>query len=273
MSISGRSLSLLPTLFCLLAACHGPTCPADLLSDPSQVLAKQRSRAEAIHSLKAEARIDQRSEKGRIKGRVLMFVERPERVRFDAMTQFGPALVLTSDGSELALSDFKENRYLTGQTCPSNIARIIGVALSGPDVVSALLGDAPPFESKNDTMQCSGEGSYVIDRRGQGQTREVLEFSIHEQDFAKKASEQRLTLSKVTVWNAAGKRLYRVRYEDYRSAGQGASLPYTVRIDDDSTGSDAVLRFEKIALNVQVPEGAFRQDPRAGLSVEALSCQ
>jgi hypothetical protein len=259
--------------FFALSACHGPTCPADLLTDPSQVLTKQRTRAEAIHSLKAEARIDQRNEKGRIKGRVLMFVERPERVRFDAMTQFGPALVLTSDGSELALSDFKENRYLTGQTCPSNIARIIGVALSGPDVVSALLGDAPPFESTSDSMQCSGEGSYVIDRRAADHSREQLEFSIQGQDFAKKASEQRLTLSKVTVWNAAGERLYRVRYEDYRSAGHGASLPFTVRIDDDTTGSDAVLRFEKIALNVPVPEGAFRQQPRGGLSVEALTCQ
>ncbi len=28
----------------------------------------------------------------------MMFVERPDRVRFDAVTQFGPALSLTSDG-------------------------------------------------------------------------------------------------------------------------------------------------------------------------------
>jgi outer membrane lipoprotein-sorting protein len=256
-----------------LTACRGPSCPADLLKDPSQVLSTQRTRAEGIHSLKAEARIDQRSDKGRIKGRVLMFVERPERVRFDAMTQFGPALTLTSDGNELALSDFKDNRYLTGATCPSNIARLIGVALSGPDVVSALLGDAPPFESAHDTMQCSGQGSYLIDRRAQDGSRELLEFSIDPQDFAKKASDQRLTLSEVNVWNPAGKKLYRVRYEDYRSVGHGASLPFTVRIDDQSSKSDAVLRFEKIQVNVQVPEGAFRQEPRAGLQVEALTCE
>ena len=256
-----------------LTACRGPSCPADLLTDPSHVLAKQRTRAEAIHSLKAEARIDQRSKQGRIKGRVLMFVQRPEQVRFDAMTQFGPALVLTSNGQELALSDFKENRYLTGETCPSNIARLIGVALAGPDVVSALLGDAPPFESGHDAIKCSGEGSYLIDRRAKDGSRELLEFRIQEQDFAKKADQQRLTLSEVNVWNAAGKKLYRVRYEDYRGVGQGASLPFTVRIDDESSGSDAVLRFEKIQVNVNVPEGAFRQEPRAGLSVEALTCQ
>jgi hypothetical protein len=272
-SSSRCAFVVLPFFLALaLLGCRGPTCPADQLRDPTHVLAAQRTRAEALRSLKAEARIDQRSEKGRIKGRVLMFVERPARVRFDAMTQFGPALTLTSDGTALALSDFKDNRYLSGETCPSNIARIIGVALSGPDVVSALLGDAPAFASTGDTMQCSGEGSYVIDRRAANGSREVLEFAIHENDFAKQASDQRLTLAQVSVYGAAGKRLYRVRYEDYRHVGS-AMLPFTVRIDDDSTGSDAVLRFESIKVNVQVPEGAFSQAPRAGLSIEALTCQ
>ena len=67
----------------------------------AQALAAQRAASAPIRSLRAEAKIDQRGQEGRIKGRVLMFVERPDRVRFDAMTQFGPALILTSDGQHL----------------------------------------------------------------------------------------------------------------------------------------------------------------------------
>jgi outer membrane lipoprotein-sorting protein len=260
----------------LLAGCRGASCPADLLNDPSRVLGAHGAKVGVIRSLRAEARVDQRTDKGRIKGKVMMFVERPERVRFDVMTQFGPALILTSDGSSLALSDFKENRYYTGASCPANIARIVGVALSGPDVVSVLLGDAPPLPgtpAASDAMKCSGDGSYVIERRSAEGGREELEFGIHEDDFGKPAAEQRLTLIGARVWNAQGKRLYKVSYEDYESVGGGASLPRTVRIVDDASGADAVLRFEKMAINVEVPAEAFTQTPRGGLSVETLSCE
>ena len=52
---------------------------------------------------RGDARVDRRDAEGRIRGTVLMILERPDRVRFDAMTQFGPAAVLTSDGETFAL--------------------------------------------------------------------------------------------------------------------------------------------------------------------------
>jgi outer membrane lipoprotein-sorting protein len=263
-------------LVLLAAGCGGASCPANLLNDPARVLAAQGERSGRIRSLRAQARVDQRTDKGRIKGKVMMFVERPERVRFDVMTQFGPALILTSDGSALALSDFKENRYYTGASCPANIARIVGVALSGSDVVSVLFGDAPPLPGTpagNDAMKCSGDGSYVVERKTAEGGREELEFGIHEDDFKKPAEQQRLTLIGAKLWGPSGKRQYSVRYEDYASVGGGVSLPHTVRITDDAGGADAVLRFEKMDVNVEVPAEAFSQTPRSGLTLEALSCE
>lgn len=274
-------LPRVPTLFVVAVAivlfgtaCRHATCPAQLVRDPAAVLASQHARAERVKSLRAEAKIDQRGRKGRIKGRVLMFVERPDRVRFDAMTQFGPALVLTSDGSSLALSDFKENRYFTGAACAENIARLVGVALDGDEVASVLLGDSPLLEAGSDMLRCSGEGSYVMERRAASGERQELEFEIHPDDFDAPPQEQRLTLARVSVWNARGARLYRVRYEDYKTVGAGAArLPFTVRIDDFENDSDAILRFQSIDVNVRVPAEAFHQEPRAGLAVESLSCE
>ena len=96
--------------------------------------------------MRAEARVDQRATGGRIKGTVLMFVEQSGRVRFDVMTQFGPIAILTSDGAHFAYSDLREKRYLSGETCPENIARLLGVPLSAQETARFLLGGTPVLE-------------------------------------------------------------------------------------------------------------------------------
>jgi outer membrane lipoprotein-sorting protein len=263
----------------LASGCGAASCPTQRITDPAAALRAQRTAANAsgvpIRSLRAEAKIDQRSKEGRIKGRILMFVERPDRVRFDAMTQFGPALILTSDGQQFALSDFKDNRYLTGPACAKNLARVVGVALSSAEVASVLLGDAPLLgEGQAGSQQgltCSGEGQYVLTRKAADGAHEELAFRIPEADLQKAPEAQRLYLAAVTLWDRRGVRLYRVRYEDYRKVSQ-AELPHTVRIDDFVNDSDALLRLSDVAVDVKVPDGAFVQSPRAGLKVEEVAC-
>ena len=257
----------------LLAACGGSVCPNLPITHPAAALASRRYDASAIRSLRAEAKVDQRGKQGRIKGRVLMFVERPDRMRFDVMTQFGPALILTSDGSSFALSDFKDHRYLTGGACEKNIARLIGVALSGEAVASVLLGDVPPLASTQESVQCSGKGGYVVERRAADGSRQSIELAVHEDDLSAPPEVQRSELRAVSHWNAAGKLLYRVRYEDYQKPAGGAQrLPFTVRIEDVANDSDALLRFQSIDVNVRVPTDAFVQAARPGLRVEEVSC-
>jgi outer membrane lipoprotein-sorting protein len=256
------------------SACGGASCPAQRITDPRQALAAQRATSAPIRSLRAEAKIDQRGKQGRIKGKIMMFVERPDRVRFDAMTQFGPALILTSDGQRFALTDFKDNRYTTGPACAPNIGRVVGVALSSADVASVLLGDAPliePSAAPPAPLTCSSDGLYVLERAGKDGGREQLELRVREGDLGKPPEAQRLYLASATLWNAQGKRLYRVRYEDYKAVGQ-SELPHTVRIDDFEHDSDALLRLSDVAVDVTVPEGAFSQTPRAGLKVEEVAC-
>jgi outer membrane lipoprotein-sorting protein len=257
-----------------LSGCGGPKCPAQLLTDPAQALASRHYAPEAITSLRAEAKVDQRGKAGRVKGTVLMFVQRPDRVRFDVMTQFGPVLILSSDGESFALSDFKENRFLAGPACEENIARLVGVAISGEAVASVLMGDVPAIDASQDAVSCSGEGGYRIERRAEGGALQTIELAVHSVDMQKPPAQQRSELREVSYTNAAGKRLYRVRYEDYRAVGkQGVRLPFTVRIEDSASQFDALLRFESIDLNVRVPDEAFAQKPRPGLRIEAVSCE
>jgi Domain of unknown function (DUF4292) len=257
----------------VLSGCGGAVCPKLQIAEPARALASRRYDPSVIRSLRAEAKVDQRGKEGRVKGRVLMFVERPDRMRFDVMTQFGPALILTSDGASFALSDFKDNRYLTGQACERNIARLIGVALSGEAVASVLLGDLPPLAAASESVQCSGHGGYRVERRAADGTRQSVELAVLEGDLGAAPEAQRSELREVSYWNAQGKALYRVRYEDYRPLAGGARLPFTVHIEDLANGSDALLHFQSIDANVQVPPDAFTQTPRGALSVEPVTCE
>lgn len=256
-----------------LSGCHtSGACPKLPITQPGMLLSSRHYDRSAITSLRAEAKVDQRGQGGRIKGRVLMFVQRPESVRFDVMTQFGPALIFTSDGQDFSLSDFKENRYLSGPACERNIARLIGVALSGEAVANVLLGDVPDIQAQNEEMVCE-KGSYLLSRGAADGSRQELRFGVRKEDADKPPEAQRTDLTSLTYYSPAGAKLYHVRYEDYRAVGnQGARLPFTVRIEDTESDSDAVLRFQSIDVNVKVPEGAFEQTPRAGLAVEQVGC-
>jgi outer membrane lipoprotein-sorting protein len=267
-----RRTSIALVLACLSACARGAVCPTTPITEASQALAAQQARSAPIETLRAEARVDQRGREGRIKGRVMMFVQRPDRVRFDAVTQFGPALVFTSDGAQIALTDFKQNRFFTGPACERNIARMIGVALAGRDVAAVLLGESPLIQAESASMECRG-GSYVVERRAADGGRQELELRVHEDDLKKPPAEQRLYLTRASFWDAQGRRLYRVRYEDYKAVGEGVELPFTVYIDDFVNDADALLRFSSIDVNVKVPEDAFSQAPRAGLTVEEVSCE
>jgi len=81
-----------------------------------------------------------------------MFLEQPNRVRFDVMTQLGPVAVLTSDGESFQLSDLREGTFLHGPTCPENIAQLLGVSIGAREVLGLLTGDTPTL----DAIQQSG---------------------------------------------------------------------------------------------------------------------
>jgi hypothetical protein len=255
----------------LASACGGPACPQQVHTNAKVLLDRHRAQRPVITTLRAEAKVDQRSKEGRIKGKVMMFLERPDHVRFDAVTQFGPALILTSDGQNFALSDFKEDRFLTGPACERNIARMIGVALSGADVVSVLLGDAPQIEQTG-TVQCSGQGGYTVGVEHSGLRRE-LELAVDPEDMKKPIHDQRTRLVAAVLRDAKGEVIYRVRYDDYRRVQGGVMLPFTVHVIDERGEADALLHFQDIDVGVAIPEGAFTQSARPGLTLEEVGCE
>ncbi len=271
-------LGLVLLLVTLVAAGCGPSCPVQPHTDPARAIAFHRGLREHASVIRAEATVDQRGEDGRIRGTVLMFVERPDHVRFDAMTQFGPAAILTSDGARFALTDLRENRYLTGRSCPANIARLLGIRMSGEEVARFLRGDTPLIEATDVTLECSDDGTYLIVRRN-GPLRQEIELDVRESDRELPPEAQHLRLVRSELFDAEGT-VWRARFDDYRvvrdprsEAGLGVAMPFRVHFEHPREDADTLVRFQEIDMNVEVPGEAFQQSPRPGIGVEEVACE
>jgi hypothetical protein len=270
----------------LATGCPGRPCPVRPYSHASPALDAYRDSRLPVRVLRAEARVDRRDSESRVRGTVMMFIERPDRVRFDVMTQFGPAAVLTSDGETFALMDLRDNRFLEGPTCPENLERLLGLHFSGVEVTRLLLGETPLIDGEGtaetqQTLQCNG-GVYRIVRTATDGRRQELDLEIRESDLGNPPELQRMRLRRSEVFAPDGASEWRVTYDNYRFVAdprdtqhpqRGVVMPFTLRFEEPARGIDTMVRFERIELNVEVPAGVFQQEPRAGLAVTPVLCE
>lgn len=246
--------------------------------EAAQPLMAQHAGARAgLLSIQAEARVDQRGQQGRVRGTVLMFVERAGRVRFDAMTQFGPVLTLTSDGATFALSDTRERKFLHGQACPANIARLLGLPVSAKEAAALLLGGAPdlPFAQQNLRYEPK-QGRYHIERVSPDGLVTRMQLALVAQDAQKALAEQRFQLVAAKLVGPDGHVFWDVRYDDFRRvSGPGGAfeLPFKVRVVQPSTGTDTLVRFQEVIPNPKIPGAAFTQRTPPGMTVEEAPCE
>ena len=247
-----------------------PACPVSVLTDPAATIAGYQARRGEWSSLKVEARVTQWGRRGRIRGTVLMFLEQPNRVRFDVMTQLGPAAVLTTDGERFQLSDFRQKSFLEGETCPQNIARLLGISISPEEVLLLLTGDSVVIDSVSQAMQCR-DGTYVITLSGADGGTQELSYSVRPEDRERPPSEQRLRLRRSTERGADGVTRWEATYDDYIEV-DGQSFPTRVRFVDQVSGADTEVRVKSVAVDPEVPDEAFHQTPAPGMTMEIATC-
>jgi hypothetical protein len=264
----------------LLASCAGASCPRETFRSAPDLLRSYASMRSPMRVIRAEARVDRRDAQGRVRGTVLMLLSRPDQVRFDVMTQFGPAAVLTSDGNEFALTDLRENRFFVGPSCSENIERLLGLPLEGADVARFLLGETPLIEASSEDVVCTG-GRYEVMRRADDGTTQTLSFELRRGDEEALPSDQRLRLRATEVHAADGSLVWRVHFDDHRVVAdpadtetprRGVAMPFRIQFEQPARNIDTMVRFVSIELSPRIPEGAFHQEPRPGLPVEPVEC-
>lgn len=271
-----RVLGVLAAVLCCMAVgCVSVAKPAFPIADAGMAVARSEAGVAGLQSIRAEARVDQRGSRGRVKGTVLMFIERTPRVRFDVMTQFGPIAILTSDAERFAFTDLREKRYMTGLTCPKNIARLLGVPLTVDETARFLLGSTPLMAADEESVVWNSDGFYRVTRRAKSGVRQELDLAVYPADVALPAAQQRLYLLRSELYTAAGRTAWRVSYDEHEKLRSGSSevwVPYRVHVEDPGAGQDTLIRFKQIALNPSIPAQAFSQTPPAGILEEEATC-
>lgn len=212
-----------------------------------------------------------------MRGTVLISLERPDRIRLEAMTQFGPVAVLTSDGESFQLLDMRENRFMEGPASPENISRLLAVALSGEEVARFLLGDTPRLPGAEPAMVC-GEDGYRIEMLGDDGTRQEIILTARDADETAAPEDQHLRLVRSELFDSEGNTMWRAQFEDYQVVrdpgdpeGRGVALPFVVHFEDPRNGADTLIRMRELTIETEAPPAeVFHQTAPPGVTIERL---
>lgn len=215
-------------------------------------------------ALRAKAKVDQWTRKGRIKVRVFMLATDAGQLRFEAVTPFDTALVtLTSDGTNFASIDHKNNVFYTGPAKACNIARVFGLALEPRAVARALTGSAPLIahtSAKVSWDKCEGAEVLTLSGKG-GLTQRVW--------MRNKGGGWQVLRS--TVRDAAKRVVVDLRFERFRRMS-GRWVPRVIKVKQPKRKADLIIRYDKLELGVDIPDSAYRLKAPSGLPERVLDC-
>ncbi len=250
----------------LFAGCPKPAVRPYPPPTANELMAALRARAEHFKSLRATAKIDYMENGGqRAKIKVNVLAVRPNKLRIEADSPLGGALsTLTSDGTQFALLDVRNNRFLQGAAKACNVARLARLAIAPDDIVAVLMGGAP----LDGTIQGA---SWDPNNGG----REVLTLGLPDggsEIIQLDAKDKRWDVMRAERRDAAGKVLWRVTNDGWKDRDGGVRLPDVEDVEEPPHGADAEIKFRSVEPNIELGDDLFRLQPPQGVAVEPADC-
>jgi hypothetical protein len=215
-------------------------------------------------TLRAKAKVDQWTRKGRIKLRVFMLATAGGKLRFEAVSPFDtPLVTLTSDGSRFASIDHKHDVFYRGPAKACNIARVFGLALPPREVSRTLTGGTPVIPHERASLRWDRcEGAEVLTLVGsKGRTQRVW--------LRKRGGSWQVLRSEVR--DKDRKVALELRFDSFRRI-QGRWVPWEIKVEQPQRKADLIIRYQKLELGVSIPDAAYQLRVPAGLPVRVLDC-
>ncbi len=260
-------------LMVAVMGCGGAMCPTGPEITRALEPSKSGETPAGPKSIRAEARVEQWGDGQRIRGTVMMFAKREDSLRFDVMTQFGPASTFTSEAGQFALWDQKENQFFEGRSCAANIERLTGLPLRAHEVVALLYGDPRGLRGNVgddvtfEEQTCDDGTVSLVFLRARGS----LKFKRVEK-FERPEDKAPLQIVSISELDDKGQTLWSVVFDDYEKRAS-YWLPSEIRYRMPERKIDTTIRFKEVAVDVEVPEGAFSQALPPGLKSQQLDCR
>jgi hypothetical protein len=194
-----------------------------------------------------------------VKAKEEITLKRPGNLRVEAMSPFGVALLLAAQGTQLAIFEPGQNRFMRGQATADTLYRYVQIPMAPSDAVALLMGLAPPGFALNasaDSVSYDGAMTIASYRNS--------ESGIRELGF----TDGNLAMVRETAGD--GRVNYEVRYSDYHDIG-GVMFPYVVDAQFPATGSRVSFRYLRPIVNGVIPDSAFVLTPAPGATLMNLS--
>jgi len=281
----------------ITGGCHRVAPPPSRFPTAADAIARMKATYECERGAKGEAAIDHFSDKGRVRGKVLLFASRPDRLRFDVMSPppFNSIIsTLTTDGGRFALADQRDRKFYEGPALACNVARLTRVPLE-PHVLVSLLGGSAPLlvhRAADLGMEWNSDGYYVIRIPSTRGASEELHVTPTPADYQKPWAVQRLRVLEVKVAQQ-GVELYHASMGDHRwtntappqvdpdglepailPSGPPCSVevPRKIHIEVTENDQDVLFRYDEVKLNPPLPAGVFTQALPEGMDRIRVEC-
>jgi hypothetical protein len=277
--------------------CHAIPPPRSQFPTPADAIARMKATFACERGVKGEAKIDQFSDRGRIRGKLLLFASRPNRLRFDVVApppMSSVVSILAADQGSFSLFDMRERKFYEGPASACNIARLTEVPLEAHALVSLLAGQAPLLVHQDAQLQMewSADGYYVIRIPSTRGASEEVHIAPNPADVGQPWSQQRLRVLDVRVAQQ-GIELYHASMEAHEQtstappqvdpdgleppippSGPACSVdvPRKIHIEVKESNQDVIFRYDSVKLNPPLPPGVFTQTAPAGVERVRVDC-
>ncbi len=208
-----------------------------------------------VFSIRGEGRLRVAAPSARSTVTVFIAAARPAFLHFEVIGFFGqPQAILASDGQTFALLQNDQGNYFHGPATPENVSRLLPVVLSGPELVSILLGAAPRIPAERLSAQALAEARAYLVTLWQGDRSQKI--WIHPDNHRVLKSELR------------GAAAYDLLFEDFQATG-AIDLPRKITLF--ASGSTTLeLRYQELRVNPDLEPSLFKLAPPAGAKVIEL---
>ena len=277
------------------------TPPKSQFPTADDAFARMKASYACVNGVQGQAKIDNLSKQGRVRGDIYILAQNPDRVRFEVVSPFGPTLfLLTSDSKQFQLLDVKNKQFLYGPPKACNLQRMTQVPVPGHALVSLLRGEAPILSHKPEQASIAWDpnGFFKVLVEGTNGGLEEVHLAIPEKDWDKPWNEMRVRVVDVRVaqmnvdlYHAELKNHAPVHTAPPRVDEDGvedpipptggpceAELPRSLHITVPGSDQDVIFQYkdadkkDEPHWNPPIVTGAFTQQEAAGVTKGYVDC-
>jgi hypothetical protein len=206
--------------------------------------------AESRQALRGRARLAVDDAEGRVhlRGRQLLVVERPARLRVEVQGLLDQTVaVLVTDGDRYELFRADDRSYQSGLLPPGLLREQAMLDLTPQEAIDVLLGAPAPDPSLAPRAALRDrDGGVVLELAGpDGQLRRRARFDVKER------------LHQLEVFGPDGALAWRASFDDFRPIG-GVDFAHVVVLETGAPETRAEIALRDVELNPKLPPGVFR---------------